>query len=56
MVHLREGATKATGGSGWADVWRRGCFAWEYKSFGVPLEPAYRQLLGYKDALENCRS
>ena len=50
---FEKGASKATGGSGWADVWRRGCFGWEYKGLGVPLEPAYRQLLGYKDALEN---
>ncbi len=28
---FEKGATKATGGEGWADVWRRGCFAWEYK-------------------------
>ena len=26
---FERGATKATGGDGWADVWRRGCFAGE---------------------------
>ena len=28
---LKRGATKTTGGEGWADVWKRHCFAWEYK-------------------------
>ena len=27
---------KTGGGDGWADVWKRGCFAWEYKSPGTP--------------------
>ena len=25
---FERGATKAGGDDGWADVWRRGCFAW----------------------------
>jgi hypothetical protein len=25
------GASKTGGGEGWADVWRKDCFAWEYK-------------------------
>jgi hypothetical protein len=28
---FEKGASKATGGEGWADVWRKDCFAWEYK-------------------------
>ncbi len=28
---FEKGASKSTGGEGWADVWRKGCFAWEYK-------------------------
>ncbi len=28
---FERGARKDTGGNGWADVWKRGCFAWEYK-------------------------
>ena len=28
---FERGATKTTGGKGWADVWKRGCFGWEYK-------------------------
>lgn len=28
---FERGASKTSGGEGWADVWRKGCFAWEYK-------------------------
>ena len=28
---FEKGAMKTIGGEGWADVWRRGCFGWEYK-------------------------
>ena len=28
---FEKGASKTGGGDGWADVWKRGCFAWEYK-------------------------
>ena len=31
---FEHGARKDTGGDGWADVWKRGCFAWEYKGRG----------------------
>ena len=30
---FEKGAAKASGGSGWADVWRRGGFGWEYKGY-----------------------
>jgi len=50
---FEKGATKASGGAGWADVWRRGCFGWEYKSRGGNLETAHDQLLRYAGALEN---
>jgi hypothetical protein len=42
---FEKGAAKSTGGQGWADVWRKGCFGWEYKSYGRPLGPAKRDLL-----------
>jgi len=48
---FEKGATKATGGDGWADVWRRGCFGWEYKGKHKDLEAAHRQLLLYAGAL-----
>ncbi len=50
---FEKGATKASGGEGWADVWRRGRFAWEYKGKHKDLEGAHRQLLQYAGALEN---
>ena len=50
---FEKGATKTTGGDGWADVWKRGCFGWEYKGRHKDLEAAYKQLLDYREALEN---
>jgi len=50
---FEKGATKASGGDGWADVWRRGRFAWEYKGKHKDLDAAHRQLLQYAGALEN---
>lgn len=44
---------KAARGKGFADVWKRGAFAWEYKAKGKDLGDAYRQLLLYRDDLEN---
>ncbi|MEZ4632953.1 MAG: type IIL restriction-modification enzyme MmeI [Deinococcales bacterium] len=44
---------KVMGNKGFADVWKRGCFGWEYKGKGGNLEKAYLQLLTYKDDLEN---
>ena len=45
--------TKAAGGDGWADVWKRGHFAWEYKGKHKDLDAAYTQLLRYREDLEN---
>jgi type II restriction/modification system DNA methylase subunit YeeA len=50
---FERGATKTTGGEGWADVWKRGCFGWEYKSRGRNLNEAIDQLKRYALALEN---
>jgi len=38
---------------GWADVWKKGFFAWEYKGKHADLDKAYQQLLQYREALEN---
>src|SRR6267378_2294122 len=38
---------------GFADVWRRGCFAWEYKGKKKNLDAAYQQLLRYRESLLN---
>ena len=43
----------STGKQGWADVWKRGHFGWEYKGAHADLAAAYRQLLDYREALEN---
>ncbi len=50
---FEKGATKTTGGEGWADVWRKGCFGWEYKGKHKDLDAAHAQLLMYAAALEN---
>ena len=47
------GADKSQGGSGFADVWKKGCFAWEYKGKHADLDRAYQQLLQYREALQN---
>lgn len=50
---FERGVSKTVGGEGFADVWRRGYFAWEYKRKKKDLDTAYSQLLNYRDALEN---
>jgi hypothetical protein len=50
---FEAGVGKQTGGQGWADVWKRGFFAWEYKGKDGDLDKAYQQLLQYREALEN---
>ncbi len=50
---FERGARKDTGGSGWADVWKRHCFAWEYKGPHKDLDAAFNQLRQYALALEN---
>jgi type II restriction/modification system DNA methylase subunit YeeA len=46
-------AAKANGRKGWADVWFKDRFGWEYKSKGRDLKAAHDQLLRYAGALEN---
>ena len=50
---IEKGADKQRGGQGWADVWKRDHFGWEYKKKRANLEKAYDQLLQYREALEN---
>ena len=50
---FERGARKDGGGEGWADVWKRGCFAWEYKGKHKDLDAAFQQLRQYALALEN---
>jgi hypothetical protein len=50
---FEKGAEKLDGSNGFADVWKKGFFAWEYKGKRKDLKAAYLQLQGYRDALEN---
>ena len=50
---FERGALKESGGKGWADVWKRHCFAWEYKGKHANLDAAFDQLRQYALALEN---
>ena len=50
---FEHGARKDKGGDGWADVWKRGCFAWEYKGKRADLDAAFNQLRQYALALDN---
>ena len=50
---FERGARKDTGGDGWADVWKRHHFAWEYKGKHANLDDAFGQLRLYALALEN---
>lgn len=50
---FERGASKTGSGQGWADVWKRGYFAWEYKGKNKDLNTAFAQLQRYAIALEN---
>jgi hypothetical protein len=50
---FERGAEKLGGGDGWADVWKRGFFAFEYKGRHKDLSKAYQQLALYRESLEN---
>ncbi|MEQ1663451.1 MAG: DUF559 domain-containing protein, partial [Thiobacillus sp.] len=44
---------KSSASQGWADVWKKNCFAWEYKAPDKDLGAALKQLMGYALALDN---
>ena len=50
---FEKAVTKAAGGDGFADVWKKDFFGWEYKGKGKDLKAAYLQLLGYREDLSN---
>ena len=50
---FEKGVQKTTGGKGRADVWKRHCFAWEYKGQHENLDIAFDQLKQYAGALDN---
>ena len=50
---FERGASKDTGGDGWADVWKQDHFGWEYKGKHANLDMAFNQLRQYALALQN---
>ena len=50
---FEQGASKTSGGNGFADVWLEGNFAWEYKKRRAKLDDAYKQVINYHEALGN---
>ncbi|HLI13220.1 MAG TPA: type IIL restriction-modification enzyme MmeI [Alphaproteobacteria bacterium] len=50
---FEKSVKKLDGRTGRADVWKKNCFAWEYKGKQASLIKAYSQLKEYADALEN---
>ena len=50
---FEKGASKTSGGDGFADVWWIGKFGWEYKGHKANLKKAYEQLLQYREDLGN---
>ena len=48
-----EKGAKTLDGDGFADVWLRGHFAWEYKGKHKDLQAAYKQVQTYREALGN---
>ena len=50
---FERGVKKTSGDHGWADVWFKDRFGWEYKGKHKDLKAAYDQLLQYREDLEN---
>jgi hypothetical protein len=50
---FEKGVTTSEGKQGFADVWLKGKFGWEYKAKHKNLDAAYQQLQRYREALEN---
>ncbi|MEX1095047.1 MAG: DNA methyltransferase [Planctomycetales bacterium] len=50
---FERGVRTTEGHQGWADVWKKDHFGWEYKKKRRNLDDAYRQLLQYREDLNN---
>lgn len=50
---FEAGVKKRDGSKGYADVWKKGYFALEYKGKHADLRKAYDQILQYREPLEN---
>src|SRR5579884_1211157 len=53
LFELETPDASEPGERGFADVWKKGCFAWEYKGKKKNLDEAYKQLLRYRESLLN---
>lgn len=53
MYCFEKGAKKDIGRDGFADVWKRGCFAWEYKGKHANLDKALDYVRRYIPGLDN---
>ena len=53
LFDLEMPAASEPGERGFADVWKKSCFAWEYKGKKKNLDVAYKQLLRYRESLLN---
>jgi type II restriction/modification system DNA methylase subunit YeeA len=53
LFNLETPDASEPGERGFADVWKKGCFAWEYKGKKKNLDEAYKQLLRYRESLLN---
>ena len=50
---FERGCRKLGGKKGWADVWKKDFFGWEYKGKHKDLNEAYKQLVLYRESLDN---
>lgn len=53
IFSFETGTVKPDGRKGFADVFYRAHFIWEYKGLHADLDQAYRQLLLYRESLQN---
>ncbi len=53
LFDIKKPASSTPHERGFADVWKNGCFAWEYKGKDKDLDMAYKQLLRYREGLLN---
>jgi hypothetical protein len=50
---FERGVSKSGGGKGWADVWKRHYFAWEYMGKHKDLVAVYQQMLRYREDVKS---
>ena len=53
FLHLEHPDSGDPTERGFADVWKKDCFGWEYKGKKKNLDEAYKQLQRYREALLN---